>query len=384
MDSRRVPPTNGLLVRRAGWMSLAFLGLACGSAEQMPSNESHLPPGGSSGGFAPDGGAFAGGGPASGGTSPTSGGAPATSGGGSMASGGGVASTGGGLSESGGAADGGSTQMSSGGATGGVADNGSGGIASTGGATNEPVFHVFLLIGQSNMAGGADTTPEDREEEPRIRVLGYDDCTETGRRYNEWDTASPPLHACWLRGIGPGDYFAKTLLPLLPAGDTIGLVPVAIPGVDIDFFRKGVTSARRSEFVIPPDDHWNTAYDWLMERARLAQDAGGVIDGVLFHQGESDSGQTVWLDKVSEMVDDLRADLDLGEVPFIAGEMLRGGQAEGHNAIIAQLPGRISNALVVSSEGLGGVDQFHFDAAGVRTLGERYGEAMAQALGLTP
>jgi hypothetical protein len=37
--------------------------------------------------------------------------------------------------------------------------------------------------------------------------------------------------------------------------------------------------------------------------------------------------------------------------------------------------------MVVSSEGLAGTDQFHFDAPGVRTLGQRYGEAMSEALG---
>ncbi len=243
---------------------------------------------------------------------------------------------------------------------------------------------MYLLIGQSNMAGGAEPNAEDRVEDERIRVLGYDACAATGRVYNEWDTAAPPLHSCWSNGIGPADHFAKTLIEALPAGDTIGLIPCGIPGVDIDFFRKGVVSSRRDEFTIPPDDHWDTAYDWVVERARLAQADGGVIDGILFHQGESDSGQTVWLDKVKEMVDDLRSDLDLGEAPFVAGELLYGGACEGHNAIIAQLPDRVSNAHVVSAAGLNGVDSFHFDSAGYRTFGQRYGEAMIEALGLGP
>jgi hypothetical protein len=232
------------------------------------------------------------------------------------------------------------------------------------------------------MAGGATPDDADRVEDERVKVLGFDDCADTGRTYNEWDTASPPLHACWLKGIGPGDHFAKTLIEAIPEGDTIGLVPCGIPGVDIDFFRKGVISSRRSEFEIPPDDHWDTAYDWVIQRAQLARQDGGVIDGIIFHQGESDSGQQVWLDKVKGMVEDLRMDLDIGEVPFLAGEMLRGGAADGHNAIINQLPDVVPNAHVVSSEGLSGVDQFHFDAPGVRELGRRYGDSMIDALGL--
>ena len=231
---------------------------------------------------------------------------------------------------------------------------------------------------------GVSLEPQDLVEDERIQVLGYDDCAQTGRVYNEWDVASPPLHACWSNGIGPGDHFAKTLVEALPEGDTLGLVPCGISGVDIDFFRKGVTSARRDEFVIPPDDHWDTAYDWVIERAELAQAAGGIIDGIIFHQGESDSGQVVWIDKVEEMVEDLRTDLGMGEAPFVAGELLYGGACEGHNVIISQLPENISNTYVVSAEGLNGVDQYHFDSAGVRTIGQRYGEAMIGAPGLDP
>lgn len=252
----------------------------------------------------------------------------------------------------------------------------------TGGATGSK-FRIYLMIGQSNMTGNAQASDQDKVEDERIKVLGYDDCGDTGRVYNEWDVAAPPLHACWSKGIGPGDYFAKTLIEALPAGDTIGLIPCGIAGVDIDFFRKGVTSERRGEFTIPPDNHWDTAYDWVIERAQIAQEAGGVIDGIIFHQGESDSGRQEWLDEVNGMVEDLRADLGTGEIPFLAGELLYSGACAGHNSVIAQLPQHVTNSFVISAEGLNGVDQFHFDIAGYRTLGQRYGETMIEALGLS-
>jgi len=53
------------------------------------------------------------------------------------------------------------------------------------------------------------------------------------------------------------------------------------------------------------------------------------------------------------------------------------------NTVVNQLPGTISNTYVASADGLAGVDQYHFDAPGVRTLGRRYGEAMIEALGLS-
>ena len=117
----------------------------------------------------------------------------------------------------------------------------------------------------------------------------------------------------------------------------------------------------------------------MLERARLAQQSG-TIKGIIFHQGESDNGQAVWLDKVQELVTDLRTDLGIGEVPFVAGELLYGGCCDAHNSIINMLPSTVESASIVSAEGLMGMDSAHFDLAGQRELGVRYGNAMLEAL----
>jgi hypothetical protein len=237
-------------------------------------------------------------------------------------------------------------------------------------------MQIFLLIGQSNMEGIPKPEAEDSVENERVQVLGYDNSC--GRTYNEWQVASPPLHSCWA-GVGPGDYFAKTVAEAWPDA-TIGLVPCAIAGVDIDFFRKGVVSERRDEFSIPPDDSREGAYEMVIERAQLAQQSG-TIRGILFHQGESDTGDSAWVDKVEEMVADLRADLSLGEdVPFIAGEILYDGCCDSHNRLVNQLPDQIPGAYVVSAEGLGPEDEAHFDLMGQRELGRRYAEAFLSAI----
>jgi hypothetical protein len=244
------------------------------------------------------------------------------------------------------------------------------------GAAN-PNFWLFLLIGQSNMEGAPKPEAQDREQDARIKVLAYDNCAALGRTYNEWYTASPPLHSC-SAGVGPGDYFGITLAKAFP-NVTIGLIPNAINGVDIDYFRKGVVSARRGEFRIPPDNHWAGAYEWVIERAKLAQ-RSGVIRGILFHQGESDTGNPQWVGKVKGMVGDLRSDLGLGEIPFLAGELLYTGCCSAHNALVNRLPSEISSTFVISANGLAGTDFAHFDLAGQRELGKRYGDAMVRAL----
>ncbi len=315
------------------------------------------------------GGATTSGGASSGGAA--SGGAGGTPASGGTASGGVVGAGGsgsGGLEGSGGTGTGGS-----GGSVGaGGASGGSGGAADSGGSgSTEPVFHVFLLLGQSNMAGYPKAQAADKTENPRIKVLGFDACGATGRVADQWDTAAPPLHECWNGAIGPGDYFAKTLIHEYPAEDTIGLVPSAISGEKVETFMK----------------NGGSKYSWIISRAKAAQDAGGVIEGILFHQGESNCGDPAWPSKVKTLVSDLRADLGLGNVPFLAGELLYTGNCKQHNSLVNQLPGQITKAFVVSAQGLAGDPadtqwNLHFGHDAQVTFGTRYAEKMISALGL--
>jgi len=360
---------------------------ASGGASNAANTGGEMAHGGSRAGGVASGGMASGGSPTSG--APNTGGAK-PSGGSSAGSGGAVGGAAGAATATGGAPTGGSAGSDSpvaGSANGGSGATAGAGGASTGGAGiggdggtpngGDPKLLIFLLLGQSNMVGQPQPEPQDREQDPRIQVLAYDDCSNVNRKYNQWYTASPPLHQCDA-GVGPGDYFAKTLLASLPEGYRIGLVPCAVNGAPIDLFRKGVP---RTGWELPPDDHWETGYEWIMSRAREAQKAG-VIRGILFHQGESDSEQMVWVDKVKGLVEDLRADLGIGEVPFLAGELYYDGCCRPHNALVQQLAREVTNGISISASGLEGTDQYHFDLAAQRELGKRYGAAMQQVLRL--
>lgn len=219
------------------------------------------------------------------------------------------------------------------------------------------------------MEGYPKAQDADKVKNARIKVLGYDDCAATGRQKDKWDTAVPPLHSCWNSALGPGDYFAKTLVDVIPAGDTIGLVPCAISGEKIETFMKV----------------GGTKYTWILQRAQLAQKAGGIIDGILFHQGESNNGDSTWPGKVNTLVTDLRTDLGLKDIPFLAGELLYSGGCAGHNKLVNQLPSVVKNAYVVSASGLV-VDptdtqwNLHFDHDSQVTFGRRYEAKMVEAL----
>lgn len=354
----------------AAW-ALSLVGCGSGAAE--------------SGGPSGVGGTASGGVPASGGVAgtgetPASGGAAAhggTAGAAGTAANGEMTANGGMTGSAGTTGSGGLTANAGeggGGANGGTAANGGspstgGSMNTAGGTSSGPTFHVFLLLGQSNMAGYPQAQQADKTENERIRVLGFDDCSETGRRVDEWDTAAPPLHECWNSALGPGDYFAKGLLSSIPSGDTIGLVPCAVSGERIETFLKVGGSE----------------YGWILRRARLAQEAGGVIEGLIFHQGESNTGDGSWPGKVNTLVTDLRNDLGLGDVPFLAGELAYSGNSASHNPLVNQLPSVVANAHVVSADGLS-IDaadtqwNVHFDHGSQVTFGERYAEKMIEAL----
>ena len=185
-----------------------------------------------------------------------------------------------------------------------------------------PVFHVFLLMGQSNMVGCDIITPGDRATDARVSVLGYETCPNTDRVANEWDVASPPLHSC-SAGIGPGDYFAKTLAAALPEGHTMGLVPTAVSGQWIETFLQGGSN------------HQN-----ILEKIQIAAGAENArFSGIIFHQGESNSGDSTWPSKVQQLYLQIKGAMGIDyDIPFIAGEMLHGGSCEGHNALVRRVP----------------------------------------------
>ena len=73
------------------------------------------------------------------------------------------------------------------------------------------------------------------------------------------------------------------------------------------------------------------------------------------------------------------------EVPLLAGELVnveQQGACASMNAIINDLPKTIPNAYVISSRDCTSrPDHLHFDAAGYRELGKRYGLKMLSLLG---
>ena len=241
-------------------------------------------------------------------------------------------------------------------------------------AAPDPNFHIYLMFGQSNMEGAAPIENQDRITNQRVKVMADLNCNNLGRTYGNWYVASPPLNRC-NSGIGPGDYFGKTMADGMPSAVTIGLVPAAVSGTPIELYQKSAPIGRNNQNI---PSQFNGGYAWLLDLARKAQEAG-VIKGIIFHQGESDTSDPNWKYQVKEIVTDLRRDLGIGDVPFLAGELLYsnyGSCCHWHNSEVNKLPGLINNAYVVSAMGLPGMDVYHFTTASYREFGKRYAQIM--------
>jgi len=255
--------------------------------------------------------------------------------------------------------------------------------------SQDPNFHIYLCIGQSNMEGAARAELQDSTVNPRFQVMEAVNCENLGRAKGSWYPAVPPLCRC-KTNMGPTDYFGRTMVANLPEKVKVGVIVVAVGGCKIELFDKDnypsyvETAPVWMKGMIKEYD--GNPYGRLVEMAKLAQ-KDGVIKGILLHQGESNSNDSLWTRKVKGVYDNLMTDLNLDpkNIPLLAGETVNADQqgvCAGMNTIIATLPQTLPNSYVISSAGCAdGPDNLHFSAAGYRELGKRYAEKMLSVLG---
>jgi hypothetical protein len=231
-------------------------------------------------------------------------------------------------------------------------------------------LHVYILIGQSNMSGRAEYLKEDAGVIDRCWLLNAG---------NEWQPARVPFnrYSSLIKGkpldsqnLNPGYGFVRAMLEKDPSIN-IGII----------------CNARGSTFIRA----WKGGYtSKVLERVKVAQETG-VVKGILWHQGESDFKNEQYLDGVKEMIAKYRTELGMPELPFVAGELLRYERFQLVNDQLARLPAEVPHTGLASTEGLTGnkhvlirTDNVHFDMESMKTLGQRYAEAMLKLQGKDP
>lgn len=209
---------------------------------------------------------------------------------------------------------------------------------------------VFLLIGQSNMAGRAPLEDSDRDVVPGVSLLNAD---------GKWEPARSPLNRyasnrkkLSMQRIGPGDGFIRRLRAIRP-DRTVGIIVNARGG------------SRIEEWEPDQPYYLNTLKRW--KRAGRPK-----IAGILWHQGEGNANDADYLKKLAKLVARLRADLNEPSLPFVAGEVF--GDSPVNN-LIRKLPDTVGHTAVVTVESLNVFDGVHFDRNSQSTLGARYADA---------
>ena len=165
--------------------------------------------------------------------------------------------------------------------------------------------HLFLLAGQSNMAGRGIIEPEDLIPHPRIFSLSQE---------STWIPAVDPIHydKPKVAGVGLASTFARIMIEEDPEA-VIGLIPTACGGSPISTWTSGTFHAETNSYP----------YDNAVQRMERAL-PDGVLKGILWHQGEGDSKETtsvVYEEKLKALFEDFRARFDAATVPLIIGQL---------------------------------------------------------------
>ena len=219
--------------------------------------------------------------------------------------------------------------------------------------TDKQKFHIFLLTGQSNMEGaGYPVLPE--------YLTGTTQVLELNDKM-EWVKNVAPYG----RGYGPGESFALHYAKLHP-DVTVGVIHAARGGRSMRELSKG----GRDNTDRAPN------YDNLIKKIKFAQEQGEV-KAMLWHQGESDTGNRNYINELNKLVTDVRTDIGIADLPLFVGELGRYvNWTDGFNRMIQDVESKIENCKLISSKGLmHRGDELHISGYSVNTFGCRYLDA---------
>ncbi|KAK7291079.1 hypothetical protein RIF29_05958 [Crotalaria pallida] len=205
---------------------------------------------------------------------------------------------------------------------------------------------IFILAGQSNMAGRGDVkggkydgnVPQQCKPNPSILRLSAK---------LQWEEAREPLHAdidvAKTCGIGPGLAFANEVVRKrgigVGGGGVVGLVPCAVGGTKIDQWGKG-----------------SQLYNELVGRAMNSmKDGGGTIRALLWYQGESDTVReedaNAYKQRMESFIMDISSDLQLPSLLIIQVALASGEGKFIEKVRHAQLGNKLPNVKCVDAKG---------------------------------
>ena len=228
-------------------------------------------------------------------------------------------------------------------------------------------YDVFLLIGQSNMAGRGYMVEGDEDvfDENVFLLNSEGEVVPATNPLNQYSSIRKGMS---IQRISPGLGFSMKVAK--KTGRKILLVVNARGGTTLAQWSKG--------------EGGEGYYEEAVRRTKQAMEYG-ELKAIIWHQGCGDSKNTdVYLDKLALFVQNLRGDLGADGVPFIAGELGRWRpNVKAFNEMIHHISEYIPDSDWVSSKGGVPIDtpgtegkpnmkDPHFNRKSQIRLGERY------------
>ena len=217
------------------------------------------------------------------------------------------------------------------------------------------MIHSFLLIGQSNMAGRGFLSEAVPVDTTHIKIL----------RNGRWQKMFRPINPDRsFSGVSLAESFAEAYAKKYNVD--VGLICAADGGTKLEQWQVG-----------------GLLYENAVSQAKLALRTSTIV-GVLWHQGESDCAPELtktYKERFEVIMNALRKDLGLDDVPFILGEL--GSFLKDYseytqnyakmNEQLREIASANKLTGIASADGLtANADNLHFNAKSLYEFGLRY------------
>lgn len=234
---------------------------------------------------------------------------------------------------------------------------------------NKENVWVFILAGQSNMAGRALVEPIDTISTDRIMTINSK---------GELILAKEPLHFYepHIKGLDCGLSFGNELIKHIPDSISILLIPTAVGGSTIN------------QWIEDSKFRGVSLFSNFKEKVEIGKKIG-LIKGILWHQGENDALETetikVYSSQLNVLFSLFRDEINIMTLPIFIGELGSYSNTDVNwQAINNQISDYValdSNAYIVKTRDLKSIeDRLHFNSEGQRMMGKRFAEKFMEQL----
>lgn len=218
---------------------------------------------------------------------------------------------------------------------------------------------VFILAGQSNMAGRGLVEPQDTVPDNRVYTIN---------KQGKIIFAKEPLHFYEpsMAGLDSGLSFGKALIKQIPDTISVLLIPTAVGGSSIT---QWINDSIHREVKLLSN---------FKQKAALGM-RHGVVKGILWHQGESDAkakDAALYQSRLALLFQKFRNIVGNKETSIVIGQL----GSYSTNALWSKINEHIkyyvstdpSTGQVITADLKHKGDKVHFNSEAQRIMGERY------------